>query len=110
MRVWTPTFDMTSIPEDVFKSEDRRRKSMMRKTFSGGVVWGEHNPDTPRCRCAACTSKRVEERIAAAAQPKRPRGRPAKVFAELDPERIRVDRSGKIGIGTPVKKARRKTA
>lgn len=77
MRVWSPTFDMSSIPDHIFNSEmGRRRGSRPRKGYTGGVLWANHNPDTLRCRCAQCMEKRNEERAALAALPKRPRGRP----------------------------------
>jgi hypothetical protein len=33
---WTPDFDMTSIPDKVFRSEWSRRASAKRETFGGG--------------------------------------------------------------------------
>jgi hypothetical protein len=69
---------MSTIPEGIFNSELARRNSAKRKTKSGGVVWGQHNPDTLRCRCADCSVKREERRAEEAEIPKRPQGRPPK--------------------------------
>ena len=58
---------MTSIPDDVFQSEVGRRNSLRRKVKSGGSVWGHHNPESPRCRCAKCNRKRAARKQNAAA-------------------------------------------
>jgi hypothetical protein len=58
--VWTPGFDMTSIPDEVFQSEYGRRNNLRIKNRSGGKVWAHHNPDSPRCRCAKCNRKRAK--------------------------------------------------
>jgi hypothetical protein len=76
LRTWTNDIDPTTIPDDVLKSERARRNNLLRRTHSGGSVWGTHNPDTKRCRCEACNLKRERRRKRAALQPKRPRGRP----------------------------------
>lgn len=89
-RVWTPNFDMTTIPAKVFQSEKSRRAAKMRKTYSGGVMWSEHNPDTTRCRCAECMAKRTERRTDEAGKPKRPRGRPPKNTGDSPPEVIDI--------------------
>jgi hypothetical protein len=74
MRVWTPSWDLTSIPDEAFYSEAGRRSNFRRKVKSGGVLWGAHRPKYSRCRCAKCMEKRLEK--AATAPPKGPRGRP----------------------------------
>jgi hypothetical protein len=71
---WSPGFDMSSIPDKVFRSEKARRNSALRKTKSGGVVWGEHREGYSRCRCINCMTERAEE--LAAAGPRRKPGRP----------------------------------
>src|SRR5215467_7055542 len=76
LRTWTNDIDPTTIPDDVLKSERARRNNLLRRTHSGGSVWGTHNPDTKRCRCERCNQKRERRRERAALQPKRPRGRP----------------------------------
>ena len=65
--VWTPGFDMTSIPDDVFQSEYGRRNNARRATKSGGKIWGHHNPESPRCRCVKCNTARARKRKNAAA-------------------------------------------
>ncbi len=32
-----------------------------RKSYSGGRIWKKHNPNTTRCRCPACISRRAEQ-------------------------------------------------
>jgi hypothetical protein len=34
------------------------RNGSLRKSYTGGVVWKKHNPNTSRCRCARCTKRR----------------------------------------------------
>ena len=75
-RVWSPSFDMSSIPDKIFMSERARRNARKRRSYTGGVVWGEHNPETTRCRCMTCIAARAERHAEKAAQPKRGRGRP----------------------------------
>jgi len=58
MTSWTESFDMASIPDDVLKSEWARRNARKRASYTGGQLWKKHNPDTPRCRCAACSARR----------------------------------------------------
>jgi hypothetical protein len=74
-RVWTPTFDMTTVPDKFLYREVGRRNGGKRKSYSGGVIWSKHS-DTKRCRCPECINKRNDERVAARNAPKRPRGRP----------------------------------
>jgi hypothetical protein len=60
MKNWTKDFDMSTIPEEVFRSEAGRRSSAMRKNPSGaGPVWTKHSPTAGlRCRCVQCNLKR----------------------------------------------------
>src|SRR5450759_2668798 len=58
MRSWTTDIDPASIPDEVLKSERARRNALKRTSYSGGVYWSKHNPDTIRCRCRACMEKR----------------------------------------------------
>lgn len=62
-QVWTPDFDMDSIPMDIFWSHVQRVRANMRTTYSGGVVWGKHNPNTSRCRCKACNKRREAAKV-----------------------------------------------
>jgi len=59
MRPWTDTIDPASIPYEVLASELARRNAARRKTYTGGVYWAKHNPETPRCRCKRCMDKRA---------------------------------------------------
>ncbi len=54
-----PDTDPATIPDDVLKRERARRNAGKRKTYSGGIVWGKHNPNTSRCRCLECSKKRL---------------------------------------------------
>jgi hypothetical protein len=78
---WTPGFDMSTVPEDVFNSEKARRNAGKRKSYSGGVAWNTHRPDYSRCRCAMCMATRELRRAEKAKLPKRPPGRPRKEAA-----------------------------
>ena len=55
---WTESFDMSSIPEAVLKSEWARRSVAKRHSYTGGVFWKKHNAETPRCRCRECMEAR----------------------------------------------------
>lgn len=79
MRTWSENWDLTSIPDELFRSEHGRRCNALRKNPSGGVVWAKHRPGYSRCRCAVCIKKRAIK--AEKAPPKRPRGRPRKEVA-----------------------------
>lgn len=59
MNKWTEAFDMSSIPDDVFRSEHSRRAAKKRRTYTGGVLWSRHNPAVAACRCADCTQTRA---------------------------------------------------
>ena len=83
MRKWSPGWDLTSIPDELFAAEKARRfgtiasaLNQMRKTHAGAAVWPTHHPDNTRCRCVKCNAKRTKRRAASALLPKRPRGRP----------------------------------
>ena len=60
MRSWTANIDPATIPDDVLKSERARRNAVKRTSYSGGIYWKRHNPDTLRCRCAQCMARRQE--------------------------------------------------
>ena len=49
---------LADVPEADLFAEVQRRRSAKRKTRSGGVVWGHHNPKTAACRCEACNARR----------------------------------------------------
>lgn len=55
---WSDDIDPSTIPDDVLASEHGRRNALKRTTYTGGVFWKKHNPDTSRCRCRACMKKR----------------------------------------------------
>jgi len=59
MKRWTDDIDPSTIPEEILKSERARRNAAKRTSYSGGVYWKRHNPDTPRCRCHACMRRRA---------------------------------------------------
>jgi hypothetical protein len=61
-KAWTPGFDMSSIPDDVFQSERSRRIAKLRHSYTGGIYWAKHNPDTNKCRCVKCMARREQER------------------------------------------------
>jgi hypothetical protein len=81
VKSWNDNIDPSTIPDEVLKRERAKRNAAKRTTYSGGVIWAEHNPVTPRCRCQQCMDRREAER----AQPKRPRGRPRKEKPLLPP-------------------------
>jgi hypothetical protein len=74
--IWTPAFDMTTVPERILRSEVGRRNAHRRHSYTGGVMWKEHNPETNRCRCAGCIEERNKQRAQRAAAGPRPIGRP----------------------------------
>ena len=78
---WNENWDLTTIPVDLFRSEFSRRAQSKRKNHSGGVIWAEHNPNTPRCRCSDCTVARFEQKVEQAGRRKRKPGRPPKEAA-----------------------------
>lgn len=57
---WQPEIDPATIPDEVLLRERARRNAHKRKTYSGGVVWRKHNPNTNRCRCVECSKKRLD--------------------------------------------------
>lgn len=59
MREYSDTFDMSTIPDDVLRSEWARRNARKRASYTGGVVWAKHNPAVAYCRCAQCIAKRA---------------------------------------------------
>src|SRR4051794_38734228 len=69
MRPWSDDIDPATIPDEVLKSERARRNALLRRTYTGGIYWNEHNPNTRRCRCMECMQARhpkaeAEERSA----------------------------------------------
>ena len=67
MRTYSDTFDMSSVPDDVLRSEWARRNARKRSSYTGGVVWAKHNPDFNGCRCQRCIDKREAAEIRARA-------------------------------------------
>jgi hypothetical protein len=62
------TLDLSTISDEALWAEIGKRRGLRRKSYSGGKVWKAHNPDTLRCRCAACTAKRADAAAALVAQ------------------------------------------
>jgi hypothetical protein len=60
MRKWTNDLDMTTIPDEVLKSEWASRCARKRKSYTGGIIWAKHNAKHPGCRCAKCIAKRAK--------------------------------------------------
>jgi hypothetical protein len=102
----------------VLKSERGRRNVRRRKSYTGGVFWKKHNPNTTRCRCKDCMHAReAKAKSALAAVPKReqPVGRIAQpAVSPASPARPKGQSSGQstvlvasqsevIGIGSRVR-------
>src|SRR5262249_43973445 len=86
MRRWTKDIDPSTIPDAVLKSERARRNAMKRKSYTGGVFWKKHNPNTSRCRCSDCMHRRQASTTTvtkgvpeAAPRPKLPAAKPAAI-------------------------------
>lgn len=79
---WNEYWDLSTIPEDLFRSEHGKRSNARRRTHSGGVVWSEHRPRYSRCRCEKCNIKRAK-RKAKPKPPAKPRGRPRKAATKI---------------------------
>ena len=62
---WTPEI-LAHIPDEVMLSERQRRRARLRTTYTGGLYWEKHNPETSRCRCKDCMQRRKLEAKAAA--------------------------------------------
>jgi len=58
VKCWSEDIDPATIPDGVLKSERARRNAAKRTSYSGGVYWKRHNPDTSRCRCERCMARR----------------------------------------------------
>lgn len=58
LKRWTNDIDPATIPDAVLKTERARRNALKRESYSGGMYWKQHNPDTPRCRCLKCMELR----------------------------------------------------
>jgi len=50
--------DLQTAPDSELKSELARRNAKKRATYTGGIYWKKHNPDTSRCRCKHCMALR----------------------------------------------------
>jgi len=61
MRGWSESFDMSTVPDDVLRSEWARRNARKRASYTGGIVWKNHNPRVPGCRCVQCMVRREKE-------------------------------------------------
>jgi len=72
VRSWTANIDPATIPDDVLKSERARRNAVKRTSYSGGIYWKRHNPDTLRCRCAQCMARRHSDTPTPLRRPARP--------------------------------------
>ena len=59
MKSWNDDIDPATIPDDILKSERGRRNALKRESYTGGVFWKKHNPNTTRCRCRKCMKKRA---------------------------------------------------
>lgn len=57
---WSPNWDLSTVPDVLIASEAGRRNNAKRVNRSGGVVWGNHRPNYPRCRCEKCIEKRAQ--------------------------------------------------
>jgi hypothetical protein len=57
---WSEDFDMSTVPDQVLRSEWARRNARKRKGYTGGVYWHKHNPTTNKCRCVKCMTLRKE--------------------------------------------------
>jgi len=53
---YSSSWDLSTIPEDIWASEHGRRNAAKRSTF------GRPKSDAPRCPCAAMTLKRAQAR------------------------------------------------
>jgi hypothetical protein len=51
--------DPATIPDHVLASERGRRNAIKRKSYSGGLVWANHNPHLNNCRCIHCNARRA---------------------------------------------------
>jgi hypothetical protein len=83
--VWTKEIDPATIPVDVLVSQLERvpyeailslrgRKNVAKRTtYTGGIYWAKHNPDTKRCRCRKCMRRRERSKLQAAPGAKRKR-------------------------------------
>jgi len=58
-RLWSPTFDMTSVPDDVLASEHGRRNNLKRKTKGAGK--GRPRSED-RCACGQFTKHTAQLR------------------------------------------------
>jgi len=64
LRPWSDNIDPATIPDEVLATERGKRNAAKRKTRSGGLVWGKHNPKVTNCRCQRCIDKRARRAAA----------------------------------------------
>ena len=63
MANYTPSWNLTTIPDDLFFSEYGRRRSHLRRKFTGGSNGGRGKVPTPCPRCEElCKSWRAAQR------------------------------------------------
>lgn len=55
---WSPTWDLSTIPDDLILSEAGKRYNARRVRRSGGSAWSVHLHGYSRCRCPKCTERR----------------------------------------------------
>ena len=60
LRPWTEKIDPSTIPDTVIVSENARRNTRKRKSYTGGVEWIKHNPTVSYCRCKRCNASRAK--------------------------------------------------
>ena len=60
LKAWTPDIDPETIPPEVLYSQVARIRARLRVSYTGGIYWKEHNPNTTRCRCKACMKQRAK--------------------------------------------------
>jgi hypothetical protein len=68
LKPWTEDIDPDTIPEHILVSQWGKRNARRRQSYTGGVYWKKHNPNTPRCRCKRCMGKREKEAQSQAAE------------------------------------------
>ncbi len=61
-RMWSETFDMSTVPDAVLRSEWARRNAHKRKSYTGGILWKKHNVNARACRCEQCMARRAAQK------------------------------------------------
>lgn len=51
--------NLSKVPDADLWSEINRRRGGLRASYTGGLVWAEHNETTSRCRCVTCNKVRA---------------------------------------------------